>query len=95
MRAQVILQRGILGVIVAVALLYAGDYLWARHVTAGANPAGLGTVMVHHEWDVPQKDGRVEFDLDPPVAETCVHSIFPHFGFAPCWYAARHTTTTN
>jgi len=95
MRLSAILQRVILAVIAAAALIYAGDYLWAKHMVAGGNSAALGTVMVHHEWDVPRKDGRVEFDMEAPEAESCIHSIFPHFGYVTCWYAARHTTIQN
>jgi photosystem II stability/assembly factor-like uncharacterized protein len=56
MRISVVIQRTILGLIAAVALVYAGDYLWARHLMAGGNSAALGSVMVHHEWDIPRKD---------------------------------------
>ena len=92
MRVSGILRRAILGLIAVAALLYSGDYLWAKHLMAGGNSSGLGTVMVHHEWDIPRKDGRVEFDVDPPEAESCIHAMFPHFGYTPCWYAVRHTT---
>jgi len=90
----VIIQRMIWGVIAAVVLVFVGDLLWAKHLMANPN-MGLGTVMVRHEWDVPRKDGRVEFDIDPPQPETCIHSMFPHFGYAPCWYAVRHTRVVN
>jgi hypothetical protein len=96
MRAPAILQRLILGLIAAVVLVYAGDYLWAKHLMSSpGSAAALGTVMVHHQWDVPRKDGRVEFDMEAPEAETCIHSLFPHFGYVTCWYAARHTTIQN
>ncbi|MGA8305358.1 MAG: hypothetical protein WB723_06750 [Candidatus Acidiferrales bacterium] len=95
MRTSAILQRVILVVIGAAALVYAGDYLWARHLMAGGSSAALGSVMVHHEWDIPRKDGRVEFDVDPAEAESCIHAMFPHFGYTPCWYAVRHTTVQN
>ena len=94
MRTSAILQRVILAVMAVAALVYAGDYLWAKHLMA--NPStGLGTVMVHREWDIPRKDGRVEFDMDPAEADSCVHSMFPHFGYTPCWYAVRHTTVVE
>jgi hypothetical protein len=96
MQRTTILQRLVLAVIAAAALLYVGDYLWAKHLMSGpGSAAALGTVMVHHEWDVPRKDGRVEFDMETPEAETCIHSLFPHFGYVTCWYAARHTTIQN
>jgi hypothetical protein len=95
MRTSAILQRVILAVIAAGAVVYAGDYLWARHLMAGGSSAALGTVMVHGETDIPRKDGRVEIDVDPPEAESCIHSMFSHFGYTPCWYAVRHTTVVN
>ena len=91
-----VIQRVILAVVAAGALVYAGDYLWAKHLMSSpGSAAALGTVMVHHEWDIPRKDGRVEFDMDPAEAESCIHSMFPHFGYTPCWYAVRHTTVRN
>ncbi len=38
---------------------------------------------------VPRKDGKTDFMLDPPVDQSCVHSLFPHFGDPPCWYLQR------
>jgi len=32
------------------------------------------------------KNGREEIFYDTPQTRTCVHSIFPHAGFPPCWY---------
>jgi hypothetical protein len=92
MRVEVILQRLIVGGVVAVALVYAGDYVWARHRMVGTNPAVLGSVIVHREIDIPRKDGRVEMDFEPAEAVSCVRAIFPHFGYSPCWYVARHAT---
>jgi hypothetical protein len=93
LQASVILQRVIIALILATAVLYAGDYSWVRYKTSGANSAAaMGSVEIHRVWELPRKDGRVEFTWDPPESETCVHSIFPHFGYVPCWYAVRHTT---
>ena len=88
-----ILQRAVIVLVAVTALLYAGDYAWARYKSSGANSSvGLGSVQIRRVWEIPRKDGRVEFSWDPPEAETCVHSLFPHFGYVPCWYAVRHTT---
>jgi hypothetical protein len=38
---------------------------------------------------VPRKDGRMEFLLDEPFEQTCVHALFPHSGASPCWYLER------
>jgi len=92
-RTSVLLQRLVIFVILAVALVYAGDYAWARWRMSGSNSAAaLGTVQVNKIWEVPRKDGRVEFSFDPPQSQACLHSLFPHFGYVPCWYAVRHTT---
>ena len=42
MRTSVILQRVILAVIGAAALVYAGDYLWAKHLMAGGEFCCVG-----------------------------------------------------
>jgi hypothetical protein len=90
-----ILQRVVIGVIVAAGLVYGGDYFWAWHRMAADSKAELGSVQVQRETDIPRKDGRVEFDFDAPETETCIHSMFPHFGYVPCWYAVRHTRIQN
>jgi len=90
MAAKIVL-RVIWGVIAVVALAYAGDYAWAKVRMSGKDSgAALGSVMVQREYDVARKDGRVEFEWDPPEKETCVRSVFSHFGYAPCWWMERH-----
>jgi hypothetical protein len=92
-QASIIAERLVLTGILAIVLLYVGDYGWARYKMSGPNSAAaLGSVEVHKIWEVPHKDGREEFSFDPPQTEACLHSIFPHFGYTPCWYAVRHTT---
>ncbi len=73
----------------AIAAVYAGDYavMWYR---IRANRQPFGTVQVERYYAVPEKNNRTEFMMQEPENETCVHSLFPHFGFAPCWYAQRH-----
>ncbi len=36
------------------------------------------------------KSGKTEFLFQAPRQQTCVNSLFPHFGTAPCWYLQRH-----
>jgi hypothetical protein len=71
------------------ALLYAGDYAVFRF-RAGRNQNPYGSVMVTHYYAVLQKNGKTAFLFDPPSPQTCVHALFPHGGFSPCWYLARH-----
>jgi hypothetical protein len=69
-------------VVLAVAAVYAGDYLWARLRGARA----LDTVQVQPYYAVPLRDGKTEFMLLDPENRTCVRALFPHFGYGPCWY---------
>jgi hypothetical protein len=81
-------------VLVAVALLicavYAGDYLSVRFRIAKGN--AFSTVQVQRYYSVMKKDGKPDFYFDPPQDQTCVRSMFSHFGYAPCWYLNRHKT---
>ena len=78
-------------VLLALAGLYAGDYLSARYRIPG-NRQTLGTVQVQTFYAVRQKDGRIEYLLGGSEAQTCLRSLFPHLGYAPCWYLTRHST---
>ena len=49
-----------------------------------------GSVTVNHYYAVLQKNGKTQFIFDPPQAQTCVHALFPHGGWLPCWYLSRH-----
>jgi hypothetical protein len=40
-------------------------------------------------YAVPRKDGKAELDFGDPETQTCVHSLFPHLGYDPCWYTKR------
>jgi hypothetical protein len=38
---------------------------------------------------IPEQNGKTEYEVDaqnPEQTVTCVHSLFPHYGYAPCWY---------
>lgn len=79
--------------LLAIAALYGGDYLWARY-RIPANRQTLGTVQVQTLYASPQKNGRVETWVGDAAPETCVHSLFPHLGYTPCWYLVRHPRKT-
>jgi hypothetical protein len=71
-------------------LVYASDYLSLRLPIPNHRPQ-FGSVMVERYYAVPLKNRKTEYMFDQPVAVTCVHSLFPHFGDPPCWYLSRHT----
>src|ERR1019366_5283059 len=42
--------------------------------------------------EIPHKGTKVEYAVDavsPITSQDCVHSLFPHFGYTPCWYVKR------
>ncbi len=79
-----------LGIFVAAAIvIYAGDYLSARFGFPNHREI-YGTVMVKRNYAVLQKNKKEEYYFLPPEAQTCVNSLFPHFGVPPCWYLRRH-----
>jgi hypothetical protein len=73
---------------VVLVLVYAGDDLAVRiPIPKSRHP--LGTVRITSYYAIPQKNRKTEFYLSDPVNQTCVHSLFPHLGYSPCWYLEK------
>jgi hypothetical protein len=84
-----VVRRVLLGLVSVVALLYLGDDLAVRlPIPRKRDP--FGQVTVYRLDTIPQKNGKVEYAPEPPAKQTCIHSLFPHMGYAPCWYLSRH-----
>ena len=49
-----------------------------------------GVVQVRRFYAMPLKGSKTEYGDAGIENVTCVHSLFPHFGYNPCWYANRH-----
>jgi hypothetical protein len=78
------------GVIAASALTCAADYLlWRYKLSTGRTP--YGTLTVQYYYAIQEKNGKTEYDFQPPQQESCVNSLFPHAGYSPCWYERKHT----
>ena len=76
--------------IAASALAYAADYLlWRYKSLTGHSP--YGTVTVQYYYAIQEKNGKTEYDFQPPQQESCVNSLFPHAGYSPCWYERKHS----
>jgi hypothetical protein len=72
----------------SLAIVYAADYALLHHKMGQNGGAdALGTVTSYYGTAL--KDGKMEIFTDQPQVETCVHSLFPHSGYRPCWYASR------
>jgi hypothetical protein len=76
-----------------LAFAYIFDYLSVRYrMRAPKTGDPFDTVTYPRVLAIPQKGNRVEYALDaqsPMETQTCVHSLFPHFGYTPCWYLNR------
>jgi len=83
------IKRAVLRAVGALVLLfcvvYAGDYTFLR-----LRPQRFGTVTVESHYEIHEKNGKTEYDYNPPAPTTCVTSLFPHLGYQPCWYLQRH-----
>lgn len=81
----------VLGVLlIAGGIVYLGDSLYIRHEVAGANSAAaFGNVRFYYAANL--KNGKVTIYQDSPQNEVCVHALFPHYGYRPCWFASRKT----
>lgn len=90
-----ILIRAGLALLVVVCVVYAGDAA-VLHFRMAGNAAGTGpafdTVTFYLAADL--KNQEYEVFTGTPQQETCVHEIFPHYGFSPCWYSSRRTIRT-
>jgi hypothetical protein len=87
------LKRLFFRIIGAVVLLasatYAGDYVSIRYrIPPSRNQFSAITIQPYYA--IHEKNGRIEYDYARPETQTCVHSLFPHFGYSPCWYVIRH-----
>ena len=78
-----------------MAIVFACDYALLR--LRAAYPrfgSAYDSVKIDRLLAIPLKNGRVEYELDaqqPEVTVTCVRTIFPHQGYAPCWYVRRNS----
>jgi len=83
-----ILGKTVVGLIVALALLYVGDWaVWRARVAMGG---GMGKVAVSQIDVAPLKDNKEEYFWNGTVDVDCSRSIFPQAGSGACWWLARH-----
>jgi hypothetical protein len=81
-------------VVVLFAALYGADYAIAKIRVAKNASGSLESVKVQPLYIIPHKDSRAEYVFGDPQMKTCLHSIFPHFGYGPCWYVKRNLQPT-
>jgi hypothetical protein len=89
-----IFRRILGGLIAAVVLVYAVDYIYLRVRMLHPTPTNPFETMTRTRvLAIPQKNGKFDYQIDqtqPVETLTCVHSLFPHYGDRPCWYLKPH-----
>ena len=70
-----------LAVLAALLVFYVVDDLYAR---ARSNP--YSDVPVDRMFAMENRWGGTEYSVGKSGYERCVFSVFPHFGYVPCWY---------
>lgn len=90
---QGLAKRILIALIAALAVFYVGDYLWFRvrliHPKAVDPIESLKTVRV---LAIPEKGGKISYEIDqqnPEQTVKCVHSLFSHASYSPCWYVKQ------
>jgi hypothetical protein len=71
-------------------VVWLGDYVSLRYQIPG-HRSQFGKVTVNTLYVIHVKGGKIQYEPGDQEIDTCVHSLFPHFGDSPCWYASRHT----
>jgi hypothetical protein len=87
------LNRIIYAAITLLAMAYGYDYA-SVHLRVNAQKPGdpFDVVTYPHILAIPEKGNKIEYALDaqsPMKSDPCVHSLFPHYGYTPCWYVLR------
>ena len=77
--------RLIFRVVGYLVLALAGAYLVDGAIAKARGAGAFGQVQVQPYYAVPMKDGKTQFMMLDPETDTCIRSIFPHFGSQPCW----------
>ncbi len=90
-RLLTLLKRILVFATLLAAAVYAGDYILIRYRIA-KNRDPYGVVRIRRYYAVTLKNGKPEYFFDQPTDQTCIHALFPHLGYEPCWYLARKTT---
>jgi hypothetical protein len=91
------LQQAVYALVVLLVVAYVYDYLSVRlRMRAQKQGDPFDIVAYPHLLVIPQKGNKLEYALDaqsPMESDPCVHSLFPHFGYTPCWYVRRRAKT--
>jgi hypothetical protein len=92
---RTLVTRMIYALLMMLALTYGFDYASVRRrMSAQKQGDPFDTISYPHLLAIPVKGNKVDYELDantPIETESCVHSIFPHYGYTPCWYVLQRS----
>lgn len=90
-----IIQRVLIALLLAVALLYAGDYISVRVRMMNPKPNNpFETITALRVLAIGEKGGKTEYTLDqlqPQQTAVCVHSLFPTPAIHPAGISSENS----
>jgi hypothetical protein len=86
---RVVLTRIAVIVVLGCVLVYGTDFAVLLTRTAQ-----YGSVRVSVMYAVKMKNRQTTYLPEEPQDLSCVNSMFPQKGYAPCWYLTRHRQQT-
>jgi hypothetical protein len=87
-RGAGILKRFLIGAAALSFVIYGGDFLSLQLRIPSREQ--FGSVEIKRYFIVKLKNRKTGFMPDEPQTVSCVNSLFPQWGFAPCWWVTRH-----
>ena len=88
--ASILAKRVLIAVALVLGLVYGIDSLSVRIRSMHPKPADpFESIKALRVLAIPEKNGKTSYEVDaqnPEQTVTCVHSLFPHSGYSPCWY---------
>lgn len=91
---QPYIKQIVIASVALLAIVYAYDALSVRHrMSAQKQGDPFDSITYPHLLAIPQKGNKVDYELDatsPMQTVPCVHSLFSHYGYTPCWYVRRN-----
>jgi hypothetical protein len=78
-------KKTLVAFVASAALLYAFDDIYAR-----VRKNQFAEVPVSRMYKMKNRWNETEYSVAGAGNQKCVYSLFPHFGYNPCWYVNRH-----
>jgi hypothetical protein len=90
---RILFERIVIIAALAIALVYAGDFLYVRLRLFHSKPTDpFESITAPRLLAIPEKGNKTSYEIDqqnPTQTLVCVHSLFPHYGNQPCWYLKK------